>query len=94
MTINQPIRGQSDNKSSNQRLECHVPADPGHEPALVVVVDGECPGCLDLLPDPVDLVQVVDVHVLSTDALAVHVLQPGVMRGVKVQVVVKMRPTC
>ena len=79
MTINQPIRARNDNKSTNQRSECHVPADPGHEPALVVVVDGEGPGCLDLLADPVDLVQVVDVHVLSTDALAVHVLQPGVM---------------
>ena len=79
MTINQPIRAQGDSKSANQSSECHIPADPGHEPALVVVVDGERPGCLDLLADPVDLVQVIDVHVLSTDALAVHVLQPGVM---------------
>ena len=90
----QPIRGQSDNKSTNQSSECHIPADPGHEPALVVVVDGERPGCLDLLADPVDLVQIVDVHVLSTDALAVHVLQSSVKGVFKVQIVVKMRPTC
>ena len=49
---------------------------PGKQKPLLGVVKLHGSRRLKPLPDPVDLVQVVDVHVLRPDAPAVHVLQP------------------
>ena len=50
---------------------------PSKQQSLLCAVQFHGSRGLKPLPDPVDLVEVVDVHVLGADATAVHVLQPG-----------------
>ena len=49
---------------------------PGQQKPLLSVVQLHGSRRLKPLPDPVDLVKVVDVHVLRPNAPAVHILQP------------------
>ena len=49
---------------------------PGKQKSLLGVIELHGTRRLKPLSDPVDLVEVVDVHVLRTNAATVHILQP------------------
>ena len=49
---------------------------PGKQQSLLCAVQFHGSRGLKPLPDPVDLVEVVDVHVLHPYVVAIHILQP------------------